>query len=56
MLQLSTSSNISTNLDVPITSTVGARLLFLLHLWGIHAHGECKIIHASRNLASQESI
>jgi hypothetical protein len=55
-VQLSTPSNIPTNLDVPITSTVGARLLVLLHLRGIHAYGECKIIHPSCNLPSQESI
>jgi len=53
MLQLSTPSYISTNLDVPITSTVGARLLVLLHLRGIHAYGQCKIIHPSCNLPSQ---
>lgn len=56
MLQLSTPSNIPTNLDVPITSAIGARLLVLLHLWRIHAYGECKIIHSSCNLSSQESI
>ena len=45
MLQLSTPSNIPTNLDVPIASTIRAHLLILLDLRGIHAYGECKIIH-----------
>jgi hypothetical protein len=56
MLQLSTPSNIPTNLDMPITSTVGARLLLLLHLRGIHAYGQCKTNPPFCNLPSQESI
>lgn len=45
MLQLSPASHIPTDLDKSITAPVRARLLVLFDLWGLHAYGECRIIH-----------